>query len=221
MRFGVFGGTFNPIHFGHLRAAEEARQRVGLERVLFVPSANPPLKSEELADIEHRYRMTSMAVAENRFFGISDMECRRPERSYTLETARSLREEYAGADIFFILGVDAFMELPMWHEPEELIKLIDFIIIGRPAMRFSDLSDSPFVDVPPAELQRLDSGASETFETKLKGGRSAVLLGTPLLDISSTAIREHIREGRSIKYLLPEKVESFIMTHGLYKAKVE
>jgi nicotinate-nucleotide adenylyltransferase len=219
MRFGVFGGTFNPIHFGHLRAAEEARQRVGLERVLFVPSATPPLKSEYLADIEHRYRMTAMAVAANRFFGITDMECRRPERSYTVETARTLRDEYAGADIFFILGVDAFMELPMWREPEELIKLIDFIIIGRPTMRFSDLSDSPFVDVPPEELEGLDSGTSEMLTTKLKRGRSAVLLGTPLLDISSTAIREHIREEKSIKYLLPEKVESFIMTHGLYKGK--
>jgi nicotinate-nucleotide adenylyltransferase len=219
MRLGVFGGTFNPIHFGHLRAAEEARQRVGLERVLFVPSATPPLKSEDLADIGYRYRMTAMAVAANRFFGISDMECKRGERSYTVETARALSGEYPGAEIYFILGVDAFMEIPMWREPEDLIRLIDFIIIGRPTMRFSALSDSPFVDVPPEELEGLDRGTSEMLTTKLMGGKSAVLLAIPLLDISSTAIREHIREGRSIKYLLPEKVESFIMTHGLYRGK--
>ena len=87
MRLGVFGGTFNPIHFGHLRAAEEARQSVGLDRVIFVPAAVPPLKSGDLADIKHRYSMTAMAAASNRHFRVSDIECRRTERSYTVETA--------------------------------------------------------------------------------------------------------------------------------------
>jgi nicotinate-nucleotide adenylyltransferase len=217
MRLGVFGGTFNPIHFGHLRAAEEARQRVGLDRVLFVPAASPPLKSENLADVAHRYRMTAIAVATNRFFEVSDIECGRPEKSYTVDTARELRREFAEAELFFILGVDAFMELPLWREPEELVGLVDFIIISRPAMSFANLEGSPYMDVKREDLEALDRGRSEMHTTSLKGGRRGVLLGIPLLDISSTDIRANIREGRSIKYLLPAKVESFIMTHGLYK----
>jgi nicotinate-nucleotide adenylyltransferase len=219
MRLGVFGGTFNPIHFGHLRAAEEARQSVGLDKVLFVPSASPPLKSDALADIEQRYIMTAAAVASNRHFRISDVELRRAERSYTVETARALSVEYPEAELFFILGVDAFMELPMWRDPDELINLIDFIIIGRPTMRFADLAGSPYIDVSGEKLDGLDRGANAMLTTELSGGRSAVLLGAPLLDISSTAIREHVREGRSIKYMLPERVESFIITHGLYGGK--
>lgn len=219
MRLGVFGGTFNPIHFGHLRAAEEARQRVGLERVVFVPAASPPLKSGDvdLADVGHRLRMTAIAVATNIFFEVSDIECRRPEKSYTVETARALRREYPGAEIFFILGIDAFMELPLWREPDELVRLIDFIIIGRPAVRFADLRESPYIEAAPEDLSALDRGETDMLTAPLGGGRSAVLLGTPLLEISSTDIRARVREGRSIKYLLPGRVESFIMTHGLYK----
>jgi nicotinate-nucleotide adenylyltransferase len=217
MRLGVFGGTFNPIHFGHLRAAEEARQRVGLDSVLFIPSATPPLKSGDLAPIEHRIRMTAMAVSTNRCFGISDMECARAERSYTVDTARALRSEHPDAELFFMLGVDAFMELPMWREPEELIKLLEIIIIGRPTMRFADLLNSPFINVSQDELEGLDRGTTEMLDTELAGGRGAVLLGSPLLDISSTDIRERVREGRSIKYMLPERVESFIITHELYR----
>jgi nicotinate-nucleotide adenylyltransferase len=161
--------------------------------------------------------MTSMAVATNRHFVASEVECRRAERSYTVETARVLRDQHPDAELYFILGVDAFMELPMWREPEDLLKLLDFIIIGRPTMRFADLSSSPYINVSQDDLDGLDLGKVEVLTTTLAGGRSAVLLGSPLLDISSTAIRENIREGRSIKYMLPERVESFIITHGLYR----
>jgi nicotinate-nucleotide adenylyltransferase len=219
MRLGVFGGTFNPIHYGHLRAAEEAREKVALEKVIFVPSASPPLKSGDLADVEHRFLMTAMAVQHNEYFEISDIECRKPEKSYTVTTARVLRQEYPDAEIFFILGVDAFMEIPQWREPDELMRLIDFIIIGRPTMRFASLARSPYLDVDPGELEGLDRGTGEALTATLEGGRKAVLLGIPLLDISSTAIRVLIGEGRSIKYLLPEKVESFIMSNRLYMYK--
>lgn len=217
MRLGVFGGTFNPVHFGHLRAAEEARQRVGLDRVVFIPASSPPFKSADLAAADHRFRMTAMAVSTNRFFDVSDIECRRPEKSYTVDTARALRKELADAELFFILGADAFMELPMWRGPDELVGLVDFIIIRRPTVSFADLKESPYIDLRKEDLTLLDRGEIEILTTNLKGGRRAVLLGTPHLDISSTDIRAHIREGRSIKYLLPAKVESFIMIHGLYK----
>ncbi|MEJ2313297.1 MAG: nicotinate-nucleotide adenylyltransferase [Nitrospirota bacterium] len=219
MRLGFFGGTFNPIHFGHLRAAEEARERVGLDKVVFIPAKSPPLKAEDVASAEHRLRMTSIAVAPNFFFEVSDMECRRPEKSYTVETARELRDEYPGSDLFFIVGADAFLEIPLWREPDELVRLIDFVVIGRPTARFAELAESPYVEAGGDELSSLDSGERETLEVGLRGGRLAVLLGAPFLDISSTGIRRNIREGRSIKYLLPGRVESFIMTNGLYKGK--
>ncbi|MGD8351440.1 MAG: nicotinate-nucleotide adenylyltransferase [Nitrospirota bacterium] len=217
MRLGFFGGTFNPIHFGHLRAAEEARDRVGLDKVVFIPAKSPPLKSEDVAHTEHRLRMTSIAVAPNLSFEVSDIECRRPEKSYTVETARELRGRHPGSELYFIVGADAFMELPLWREPDELVRLIDFIVIGRPTTLFAELAGSPYVEPGREELSSLDRGERETLQLSLRGGRRAVLLGAPFLDISSTGIRRSVREGKSIKYLLPGRVESFIMTNGLYK----
>ena len=217
MRLGVFGGTFNPIHFGHLRAAEEVRQRLNLQEVRFVPSASPPLKSEDLAGIEHRFLMTSMAIATNEHFKISDVECRKPGKSFTIDTARTLKKTWPDAEIFFVLGVDAFLDLPRWKEPEALTELMNFAVIARPPHGFSELAGSPFVQVPARELQGLDRGESEAITLGLPGGRSALLLGTAMFDISSSAIRQRIRAGQSIKYLLPERVESFIMSNGLYK----
>ncbi len=216
MRFGVFGGTFNPIHFGHLRAAEEVRQALELQSVMFVPSASPPLKSEELADIEFRFLMAAMAVATNEHFSISDMECRRPQRSYTVETARALRAEHPDAAIYFILGIDSFLELQHWREPEALTGLLEFAIIARPPMRFADLLDSGFIEADAGDLQGLDRGEFRMRTARLRGGRDAALVAVTALDISSTGIRRRVREGSSIKYLLPERVESFIMSNKLY-----
>lgn len=220
MRLGFFGGTFNPIHFGHLRAAEEAGERVGLDKVVFIPAKSPPLKSEDVASAEHRLRMTSIAVATNLSFEVSDIECRRAEKSYTVETARELRSRYPDSELYFILGADAFMELPMWREPDELVRLIDFIVISRRKTRFAELAGSPYLEPDRDELSSLDRGEKEILEVKLKGGRRTVLLAAPFLDISSTEIRRNVRGGKSIKYLLPGRVESFIMTHRLYKGKL-
>jgi nicotinate-nucleotide adenylyltransferase len=216
MRLGVFGGTFNPIHYGHLRAAEEVREKAGLDRILFVPSGNPPLKHSELVRAEHRYSMVALAVSSNDSFEVSDIECKRPEKSYSVETVEQLRAAYPESELFFILGIDAFLDLPNWWQPERLAGLVDFIVIGRPPYVFTDLSASPFIEVDDGVLVSLDRGDMDSYPAVLKGERTALLLMVTPLDISATGIRSLLRGRKSIKYLLPETVESFIMSNGLY-----
>jgi nicotinate-nucleotide adenylyltransferase len=216
MRLGVFGGTFNPIHYGHLRAAEEIRQKLDLDRILFVPAGTPPLKSSELASSEHRYAMAELAVASNEYFELSDMECRRPGTAYSIETATELKSLHPEDDVFFIVGVDAFLDMHLWFEPERLTGLIDFIIMSRPGYRFTDLGTAPFLVVESQRLRELDEGRLDIFKAALDSGKIAVLISVTPLEISATDIRELVMKRSSIKYLLPEKVESFIMSNGLY-----
>jgi nicotinate-nucleotide adenylyltransferase len=216
MRFGLFGGAFNPIHYGHLRAAEDIREHLGLERIIFVPTSAPPLKSEELASAEDRYAMTELAVSTNAHFEISDIEYRRPETSYSVNTVSRLREMHPEDDLLFITGIDAFMDLPKWREPERLVGLVDFAVISRPGHLFGELSSSPFLDANGNMLEEMDRGGFHMYSAGLKGKRTAVLLSVTPLHVSSTAIRALLKQKRSIKYLLPESVESFIMSNGLY-----
>lgn len=217
MRIGLLGGTFNPIHYGHLRAAEEARGRLSLDKVLFIPAGVPPLKSSDLAEAALRYEMTALAISSNTFFEVSDIECRSPGTSYSVDTVGRLKEAYKGSELYFILGVDAFMDLPNWREPERLAGLIDFVVVNRPPYAFTELLSSPYVEMDKA----VDEEGLRRVPRKvpLRGGRSAFLLDITPLDISATGIRALIREGGSIKYLLPENVESFIILHGLYAGK--
>jgi nicotinate-nucleotide adenylyltransferase len=216
MRFGVFGGTFNPVHYGHLRAAEEVREALALDKVLFVPSGNPPLKSRDVEDIRHRHAMTAMAVASNGAFDVLDIEAKRPGKSYTVLTLEELGRIYPGVGLSFIIGIDAFLDLPHWREPERLLAMADFIIIGRPPFLFADLGHSPFLDAERETLLGLDGGGPSTADARLASGRPAVLVRTTAFDISSTAVRDLRRDGKSLKYLLPENVESYIMSNGLF-----
>lgn len=215
MRIGLLGGTFNPVHFGHLRAAEEMRERLSLDKVLFIPAGIPPLKHSDLAEAELRLSMTELAVSSNESFEVSDIECGSPETSYSVNTVSRLKEAYGGSDLYFILGVDAFMDLPNWREPERLAGLVDFAVVNRPPHAFTEVVASPYV-----ELEELgEPGEAGVYRVPLRGGRTAVLAGITALDISATEIRSLVREGRSVKYLLPENVESFIILHGLYADK--
>ncbi len=211
MKLGIFGGTFNPIHLGHLRAAEEVRFLTGLDKVIFMPSGNPPLKSSELAEASHRDAMARLATGSNVDFVVSDVEMRQEEKSYTVSTVAKLRELYPEDELFFILGLDAFYDLPNWKEPERLISSIDFIIVTRPGFDIKELQASPFVEsVAPASH-------NAAAMVHLKNGRKAFIVVVSAFEISSTEIRRLVREGRSIKYLLPESVEEYIRSHRLYR----
>ena len=218
MKIGIFGGTFNPIHYGHLRAAEEVREKFHLAKIIFIPSKSPPLKTHELIESEHRYKMTELALSGNGFFEISDIEFKRPGKSFTVQTLEELRRIFHDMDLYFILGIDSFLEIPTWWQPEKLMSLIDFIIIARPSFRFVDLLLSPYINAQRNDLEKLDKEELESYSTTLKSKRVVIALKIPLLDISATEIRKRIREGKSIKYLLPESVESYIIANKLYKS---
>lgn len=217
MSLGLLGGTFNPVHYGHLRAAEEVRQRLALDGIVFVPAGAPPLKEEALASAAERYEMVRLAIAGNPAFGISDVETAREGKSYTVDTIEALSREHPGERLLFILGVDAFMDVPYWKEPQRLLGSADFVVIRRPGFPFARLGGSRLVRVERSLLNSLDRAEVERHEARLPGGRTATLLAIDALDISATAIRNHICEGRSARYLLPENVESYIMSKGLYK----
>ena len=161
MKVGIFGGTFNPIHYGHLRAAEEVREKLRLDRILFIPSGTPSLKTEELAEAVHRYKMTRLAVVTNRFFELSDIECRHPGKSYTVKTVEELKKASPGIDFLFILGIDAFLDIPNWWNPENLIGLMDFVVIPRSPFRFVDLLSSPYISADEHALEKLDAADIE------------------------------------------------------------
>jgi len=215
-RIGVFGGTFNPIHYGHLRAAEEVREMLGFDRVLFVPSGNPPLKTGDLADALKRYEMVRLATAGNRAFDVLDIESVKPAKSYTVETLEVLLSRYAESELYFMLGMDAFLDIPNWWMPEKLVKMVNFAVISRPGRKFEDLLSSPYMDVEPGDLRALDDSGGEFKITRLKSLKEAALAKITSIDISSSDIRRRMLAGQSVKYLLPESVESFIISNKLY-----
>jgi nicotinate-nucleotide adenylyltransferase len=218
VKIGIFGGTFNPIHYGHLRAAEEVRERVGLTKIIFIPSKSPPLKTQEIIAPEHRYNMTESAISSNNSFEISDVEYKVVGKSYTVNTIEKLRDIYQDKDLYFILGIDTFLEIPHWWNPERLVSLIDFIAVSKPFFRFTDLLASPYLHASKKDLERLDKAEIELYTTKLKTNKELTALRIPLIEISATEIRRLLREGKSIKYLLPEPVESYIISNKLYKS---
>lgn len=216
MKLGILGGTFNPIHFGHLRAAEEAHELAGLDSVIFIPSGNPPLKADDIAPAHHRYAMVKRAIEKNPHFGLLDLECRTRKKSYTANTLEKLHDLYPDDSLHFILGIDAFLDIPNWYKPERLLSLAHFLILSRPGCRFADLSSSPYLSVRKELLRKLDIGTLPSCSTKLRNKNTVMLLNVSPINISATDIRTRMAQGKSAKYLLPADVESYIISHRLY-----
>jgi nicotinate-nucleotide adenylyltransferase len=192
-RLGIMGGVFDPIHCGHLFAAEEARIEFKLDKVIFVPCRQPAHKrGNDISDPEDRYLMTVLATGNNQFFEVSKVELNRPGPSYSIDTVKEFLKKYNhGVKIFFITGADAFLEVDSWYKSEELIKLCQFVAATRPEY----------------DLNKLD----KKFKKIIK------IIEIPALAISSTDIRRRVREGKSVKYLLPQEVEEYIYKKGLYR----
>ena len=213
-RIGLFGGTFNPIHLGHLRGAEEIREVFHLEEVIFVPSSIPPHKmSEEVIEASHRLEMVRLAVSGSPFFSVSDVEISRPGKSYSVETIKYFRESCQDA-FFFILGSDAFMEIETWKEFQALFSLCHFIVMARPGSQKNSLSSRLPGTLTPAFQYKPE----EKAWVHLSGYR-LYLKEISFLDISSTKVRELIKRGRSVRYLIPPKVEIYIQELSLYRKK--
>lgn len=215
-KIGILGGTFNPIHYGHLAAAEEVWSRLKLDQVLFVPSFLPPHKQDEvIPSATQRQEMVALAIAGNPHFSLSDLEVKREGMSYSIDTVTELRRLQPAADFYFITGLDSFLEIQTWKEWERLLSLCKFIVLSRPGYAFTDLASINFMHKAVNTLRALDQ--RELRRAVLEIGNSAVYLEQiPLYDISSTDIRQRVRQGRTIKYLLPECVETYIIKNKLY-----
>ena len=202
VKIGLLGGSFNPIHLGHLVLAEEARTRLGLERVVFAPCLVPPHKiGKTLAPPEDRLRMVQLAIADNPAFEATDVELRRQPPSYSIDTVAELRAASDNTwDIHFLIGADTLPELPAWHRIGELADLCNFVAFSRPG-------DS---------LECLDTLDGALSDEQI-AGIAARRIEMPLIGISSTEIRRRVREGLSIRYLVPEAVRQHILDKGLYR----
>ena len=215
-RLGILGGTFNPIHLGHLAAAEEVRDRLKLEKVIFIPSFLPPHKiDEDIPSAVQRQEMIRLAIRGNAHFTVSDMEIRRGGRSYTVDTIEALQQTHPGAELYFLTGLDSFLEIRTWKDWDRLLTLCSFVVLSREGYRFRDIARLGMVNVPEQELSALD--AREKDQVVITGeSRPVYLERIPFYDISSTDIRTRVREGQSIKYRLPEAVEHYIIENKLY-----
>lgn len=201
-KIGILGGSFNPVHHGHLVLAERALEEPGLDRVVFVPARLPPHKGRsELADARHRIAMVRLAVAGNPRLGVSDMELKRAGPSYTVDTVEAFRRRFGGqASIFFLIGADTLSELKSWREIRRLAKMCSFVPFSRPGSR----------------------GPREATLARAVGAREARAImhravGMPLVGISASDIRRRLANGRSIRYLTPDAVVAYIRRNRLYQ----
>ncbi|HLZ68565.1 MAG TPA: nicotinate-nucleotide adenylyltransferase [Dehalococcoidia bacterium] len=198
LQIGVLGGTFDPIHLAHLRLAEEAREQLGLQRVLFVPAPRPWRKSgRRITPIAHRLAMVRLALAGNPAFDVSTVELEQAGPTYTTLTLEALRAELgAGVTLHFILGSDALQDLPNWWQPQRLVRLAKLAVAARGELPAHEL----------ASLDRRIPGLADACER----------IEMPALAISSTDLRRRVAAGRSLRYLVPDSVAAYIAEHGLY-----
>lgn len=206
----MFGGSFDPVHVGHLRVAEEVRGHLDLDKVFFIPTAVQPLKRQTSAiDADERLKMIRMSIRGNSFFRASDIEVKRGGISYSIDTIRSYARQFD--DLYFLVGVDAFSEMNLWKDYRDLFHYTNFAVMVRPNHKVANLTDVLPRDIR-QEVRRIDS---TTYEHT--SGKRLFLFEITQLDISSTTIRSLVKEGRSIRYLVSDSVERFIEQRGLYK----
>lgn len=188
MKIGILGGTFNPIHIGHLILAEEAREKLGLKKIIFVPTFLPPHKdNSNIAPASDRLTMIKLAIEGNKYFIVSDLEIKRNGRSYTIDTIKEFKEKFGSDDLYFIIGSDLLKYLEEWKDLNEIIKIVKFIAATRPGYPLEKI---------PSYINTLPIRA---------------------VDVSAFEIRECVKENKSFRYLLPERVYNYIKKRGLYK----
>ena len=210
MDIGIFGGSFNPIHIGHLIVAEEVFQHRKLSKVLFMPTGISPHKeSSDLIDSLHRYQMVKSAISDNEHFKVSDLEIKRYGKSYTIDTIRILREMYGEEhNLYLIMGTDMINEINTWKDINTLSGMCHFIVVNRSPIPTNGISKSP--------LQECGIRGIKVFSEEKMAEIERLKVTVPTIGISSTEIRERLRSGRSIRYLVPQCVEDYIKAHNLY-----
>lgn len=194
-RLGIIGGTFDPIHYGHLAIAEEARRRYALDAVLFMPAGRPPHKLHEQAEAEHRYAMTLLATADNPYFFVSRLELDRKGPSYTVETLHELHVQYPQAALHFIIGADMALTFAAWRDPQGILAQAHVIAAHR-------------AGYAPERLEAL---------TKHPLTAAISIMPAPGVDVSSTDLRDRARRGEELRYLVPDAVVAYLAKHRLYR----
>jgi nicotinate-nucleotide adenylyltransferase len=225
VRLGVIGGTFNPIHYGHLAVANEIWEAFDLDTVIFVPAAHPPHKDlAEIIDPRHRLMMTMLATVSHPHFLVSSVEIDRPGASYTVDTIAQLKQLYPEPlIIYFILGIDAFLDIASWRQPDVLLGSCHTIVTSRPGHNLHERASNPLRQLsrmypylifePLAGIEPMGSPGFRVRGTPYQ----IFLQEVSGLDISSTDIRQRVKTGRSLRYLLPDSVEAYIRKYQLYR----
>ena len=210
MTLGVFGGTFNPVHFAHLRVAEEVREGLGLTRVLWVPAADPPHKRGDVAPAKHRLEMVRLATATNPCFEVLDLELAREGPSYTVDTLRELQKRHPDAHLWFVIGTDAIEEIDTWSRPDEVFEIASVAVVSRPGR--------PRVPLEAHLPRRLAAPFREgPSGLEHRSGHELRLVPVSSLEISASDVRRRVERGASIRYLVPEPVIEYIDKHHLYR----
>jgi len=197
MRLGIFGGTFDPIHLGHLILAEACREACGLDRVWFVAAGSPPHKSGGRTDISHRLEMARIAIAGHPAFEVSEIETKRPGPHYSVDTLEAIARERPGDDLFFLIGADSLVDLPQWRSPDQIGRLASLVVVNRPAVGGPD---------PDALNNALGPDARPILHVTI-----------PPIGIASNDLRRRLAEGRSVRYQVPRGVEAYIDANRLYR----
>ena len=212
MRLGILGGTFDPIHLGHLRVAEEVAEGLELEKTYLIPAAIPPHKeTRPVAEFHHRLAMTRLAAEDSPILEALDLEGRRQGLSYSIETLREFHKRFKRElTLFFILGMDAFLEIETWKEYDKLFEYANFVVIKRPGIQYDELE--PFLRTLGSGFER--EGTGDRFLHP--SGNLLIYREATLMDISSTQIREMVATGRSIRFLVPKSVMTYVIEKGLY-----
>lgn len=197
---GIMGGTFNPIHIGHLIAAEEVREKLDLDYVIFLPSGNPPHKAEsDVLEGRERYEMVRLAVEDNNCFRASDLEISRTGKTYTYDTLMDLRNSYKDIEFYYLIGFDTLRDMETWKNIREVFMMTTFVVVNRGSLK-DEMSE---------EIARKIS----LYNAKI------LVVEMPGIDVSSTDIRARVSGGKSIRYLVPHRVYDYIMNRGLYRSE--
>ena len=199
-KVGIIGGSFDPIHFGHLRIAQIALEEQNLKEILFIPSGNPPHKiTKDLSPAIDRYNMVELAVKDNQHFEVCDYEIHEVGITYTILTIKDLQKRYSQDTVFsFILGADAFLDMDAWKDLEEFLSMVELIILSRSYYKASRVEEK-----------------IQIYQNKYKCNIKTIYAKT--LNTSATSIRKLVNSGKSIRYLVPDEVDKYIRKHGLYK----
>lgn len=187
MRLGIFGGSFNPVHIGHLLVAEDIHEQLKLDKIIFIPAYNPPHK-RYLLPFRYRFEMLKLAIEDNPFFELSDIEAKRMGKSFTIDTLSELKKEYPKDELYLIMGTDQFAVLSSWKEPTRLFEMARVVVISRPG-----------------------------FAKRRFGRYNPIFVPVIRIDIAGRQIRRRIAQNRSVRYMLPERVFKYIMKYNLYQ----